>query len=210
MFHERHFNEINNITDVSRETFSDIVKFSEQIIRWNNSINLVSKKTLSPEELWSRHILDSVQLIKYLPKDAGVITDLGSGGGFPAIILAIVSKEDRRIHLVESDQKKCAFLIDMAGQIRKNVTIHNQRIEDVAPWETDVLTSRALAPLENLLEFSKMFHVKHSISLFLKGGSVASEIAMASKRWDLEYDIYPSITSEDGSVVKVTKYKNKV
>jgi 16S rRNA (guanine527-N7)-methyltransferase len=98
----------------------------------------------------------------------------------------------------------------MAGQIRKNVTIHNQRIEDVAPWETDVLTSRALAPLENLLEFSKMFHVKHSISLFLKGGSVASEIAMAAKRWDLEYDIYPSITSEDGSVVKVTKYKNKV
>lgn len=197
-----HFNEVNKITNVSRETFSLLEDFINLLLKWNKSINLVSKSHSTPNDIWERHILDSIQLKTYIPKDTKVITDFGSGGGFPGMILALMGDWD--VHLVESDQRKCAFLLEASRVLSRKVMIHNDRIEDISPWESDVLTARALAPLDKLLELTSKFHATSQLCLFLKGQNVVEEINNTSTSWDLNYEIYPSLTSEDGRILRIS------
>ena len=122
---EIHFKELNNITDVSRETFNVVEDFVSLLVKWNKKINLVGKSTI--HDVWERHVLDSAQLIKYIPKETSIITDFGSGAGFPAIILSIIGGWE--VHLVESDQRKCAFMREASSRLGLNLHIHNDRIE---------------------------------------------------------------------------------
>lgn len=200
-FSENHFNEINKITNVSRETFSLLEIFAVNILKWNKSINLISKSQMSYDDIWQRHILDSAQIVKYIPSDTKVITDFGSGGGLPGVVLAIMG--DWRVNMIESDERKCAFLNQMAAILKRNIKVHNERIEDMEAWESDVLTARAFAPLDKLLEWTNSFVEKSQLCVFLKGESVVEEIKEASKSWDIEYKIHPSITSEDGRILKI-------
>lgn len=194
--------EIENITSVSRETVEQLLHFSDLIKKWNSKINLVAHKDL--DHLWQRHIIDSAQLVNYLPKQSSILTDFGSGGGFPGVVLAILHPW-QQVHLVESDTRKCAFLRQVSAELSLNITIHNQRIESLKVWQSDVITARALRSITILLEWLYSFVDKSQICLFLKGENSVQEIEDASHHWYLEYDLHPSITCETANILAITK-----
>ncbi len=200
-----YYSELNKITNVSRETFSELEEFANLVLKWNQKINLVSKK-ITINELWERHIIDSAQLIP-LVKEAKIITDFGSGGGFPGVVLAILTKAE--VNLVESDERKCAFLREASSKLPINIKIHNNRIEKITPWQSDVLTARALASMEELFKLLEKFVDKSKFCIFLKGQNVVEEIKEASRYWDFDYKLHPSITDELARVVCVTRL-NKI
>jgi 16S rRNA (guanine527-N7)-methyltransferase len=187
--------------NVSRETFSTLKEFSELLLKWNSKINLVSKK-ISEEELWQRHILDSAQLLQYILKPKSSIIDLGSGAGFPALVLAIIA--GHKITVIESDQRKCAFMQEASTKFKLGVTIINSRIEDITSLECDLITSRALASLKKLLEYSESILQKETFMLFLKGQNVVEEIKEASTSWEIDYKIFPDAFNKDGVVLKIS------
>ncbi len=196
---------------VSRETYEKLCLFQKILIKWQKSINLISKKTI--ENTWDRHFLDSAQLYKYVKDIEGNIIDFGSGAGFPGMVLAIMSK--KKIHLVESDHKKCVFLKEIAMLTETDITIHNCRIEDLNFINVDLVTCRALASLKNLIQYVELFINKSSGEkqkfpkmLFLKGKSYYSEIVELSKIKKISFDEYPSITDKDGRILYINKVDN--
>ena len=164
--------------NVSRETYEKLVIFYKTLIKWQKSINLISKSSI--ENIWVRHILDSAQLYRYTEKIDGNILDFGSGAGFPGLILAMMGHKN--IHLVESDQKKCTFLREVAMLSETEVTIHNNRIENLKFFDVELITARALAQLNKLINYAEAFS-KKSVSnkilpkmLFLIGKYYKKEI----------------------------------
>lgn len=187
---------------VSRETGDKLHLYQSLLERWQKKVNLVSASTLP--QVWNRHFLDSAQLIPHLPAHPVQIMDMGSGAGFPGLILAILTSH--KLHLVESDMKKAIFLQEVARQAELDVTIHNKRIEAVDPFGVEVLTARALAPLKKLLSLSQQHHHATVQALFLKGRDVQSEIDDISTHDGLEIRLYPSITDPDARIVHLTGF----
>lgn len=196
--------EITGNKNVSRETFSALEDFSKLLLKWNQRINLVSKK-INAEELWCRHILDSAQIIKYIPENINRIVDFGSGAGFPGLVLAIIG--GYAVTLIESDQRKCAFMQEVVARFKLKADIITSRIEEVSPIECDLITSRALASLNKLLEYSHPFLKKDNFMLFLKGQNVVEEIKEASIYWDFEYKISSDAFSKDGCVLRISNVR---
>lgn len=203
--------------DVSRETQARLEAYSQLLLQWQKVQNLVAPNTLG--EVWSRHFADSAQLQPLLG-DSRVLVDLGSGAGFPGLVLAILNAErpDFKVHLVEANGRKCAFLKDVARATGVDVEIHNCRIEDFANKSTihsiDVVTARALKPLHSLLDLGHFaFHCeqaplqKAAFGLFLKGQSFEQEIEEALSSWSFEAECFESCTDKDGRIVKVTQIK---
>jgi len=184
--------------DVSRETSAKLDLYAETLIKWQARINLVAPNTLS--DLWHRHILDSAQLHALLPADP-IVVDLGSGAGFPGLVLGILGV--RELHLVESDARKIAFLREVARLTDTPVTLHNKRIETVAPVAADVVTARALAPLPLLLRYAHPFLGDRGIGLFLKGETAAAEMAEAERDWHMDSTMLPSLTHPDARILRV-------
>jgi 16S rRNA (guanine527-N7)-methyltransferase len=166
--------------DVSRETLGRLELYESLLRKWNPAINLVSRTTLA--DAWSRHFVDSAQLLALAPVDATSWVDLGSGGGFPGLVIAILAEElrpDLSVTLVESDQRKAAFLAEVARQTGVTVAVKAARAETLTPCNSDILSARALAPLKELLSLS-MRHLKPSgVGLFLKGAQSGAEVAEA-------------------------------
>ena len=194
---------------VSRETYEKLCVFHKTLIKWQNSINLISKSTI--KNIWERHFLDSAQLYKFVKDIEGNIMDFGSGAGFPGIVLAIMGKKN--IHLVESDYKKCVFLKEIAMLTETDITIHNCRIEDLSFINVDLITCRALAPLNKLIDYVENFTSKSTKAnqkipnlLFLKGKSYNNEILELRKSKNIDFKEYPSITDKYGKIL----YLNKV
>ena len=185
--------------DVSRETLARLKRYAEMLEKWNRRINLVGRGTI--EDLWRRHMLDSAQLLPLIPQDAGSLVDLGSGAGFPGLVLAICGVKN--VHLIEADRKKCAFLREIARETDTPVTIHNKRIEEIESFQADIVTSRALAPLPKLLDMAAPFTKKHSILLFLKGRSADGELTEAAKEWNMRVDQIPSQTDPEGMILRL-------
>ena len=193
---------------VSRETYEKLCLFQKILIKWQRSINLISKNTV--ENTWERHFLDSAQLYKYLKDIEGNIIDFGSGAGFPGMVLAIMGK--KKIHLVESDHKKCVFLKEIAMLTETDITIHNCRIEDLNFINVDLVTCRALASLKKLIYYVEIF-INKSLRerqalpkmLFLKGKSYYSEVVELSKIKKISFEEYPSITDKDGRILFINK-----
>ena len=185
--------------DVSRETLARLKRYAEMLEKWNRRINLVGRGTI--EDLWRRHMLDSAQLLPLIPPDAGSLADLGSGAGFPGLVLAICGVKN--VHLIEADRKKCAFLREVARETDTPVTIHNKRIEEIESFQADIVTSRALAPLPKLLDMAAPFTKKHSILLFLKGRSADGELTEAAKEWNMRVDQIPSQTDPEGMILRL-------
>ena len=188
------------VADVSRETLDRLLVYAELLRRWQRRINLVGETTMA--DLWRRHMLDSVQLTKYIP-DAAAITDLGSGAGFPGLVIAI--DLDRDVHLIESNGRKCAFLREVARETGAPAKVHHGRIQDIEPWASRVITARALAPVTKLLElavpFLELVSGEDPFCLFLKGARVEEELTEAGKRWHMEIDRYSSASAEAGTVL---------
>lgn len=178
-------------------------RYGELLLEWSEKMNLVARSTLP--DMWGRHFLDSAQLIKHIPKEAKVFVDLGSGAGFPGLILAVLGAPE--VHLVESIGKKAKFLSAVAKGLDLNVTVHNQRIESLRDIEADIVTARALTALPKLLSYSKPFFGKNTKAVFLKGEKTQSELTDAKKYWTFKHKVYPSLTSETGQILIVNDLK---
>ncbi|MFQ5958440.1 MAG: 16S rRNA (guanine(527)-N(7))-methyltransferase RsmG [Alphaproteobacteria bacterium] len=186
-------------TGVSRETLARLEAYAALLARWQRRINLASAASLG--DVWRRHFLDSAQLFPYLPASLGRLVDLGSGAGFPGLVLAILGADG--VELIESDGRKCTFLAEAARVTETAVTIRNARIEWL-PWApADVVTARALAPLQQLLASAERFLTCHSVCLFLKGAGVEEELTSAAKEWNMRVNRQPSKTDPRGVVLHI-------
>jgi len=174
--------------DVSRETLGRLDVYESLLNKWSTKINLVSRHTL--ENAAHRHFRDSAQIFHFIPKDSQKLIDLGSGGGFPGLVLAILAKELQpglQVHLVESDQRKAAFLRTVARETDVSVFVHVKRIEKLDEMEADVITARALAPLRDLLGYAKRHLKNGGVCLFPKGQSWEKECDEAAHEWQFSY-----------------------
>lgn len=169
--------------------------------RWNKRINLVGAASLA--DPWRRHMLDSAQLADRLPARATELVDLGSGAGFPGLVLAIIS--GLHTHLIEADTRKAAFLREAARLTHASVTVHSVRIEDLSPFPVDVVTARALAPLPRLLGHAapilEVSAERAPICLFLKGAKWQEELTAARKQWNMSVDSLASVSDPAGRVL---------
>lgn len=192
---------------VSRETLERLETFVGLLLKWQASINLVARSSL--DEIWQRHVLDSAQLFPLMPQEATLLVDLGSGGGFPGIVLAILLRDrpGAVVHLVESDQRKCAFLREAARLTGAPVKVHAERIEKFtghfSEGPADVVTARALAPLKELLDWSFPLFGPETIGLFMKGEGVGHELTEASKYWTLKSVEAQSLSDPSGTILTV-------
>lgn len=190
--------------NVSRETLDRLREFEKILLKWNPRINLVSKNSL--EHLWNRHILDSSQVFKCVDTLGSTWVDLGSGGGFPGIVVAILGHEiapDMKVTLIESDQRKSAFLRAAARECGVSVSVISDRIEQVTPQGASVLSARALADLNTLLGFSERHLAENGVALFPKGQSWKKEVEEARQQWRFEVEPITSLTEPDAVILKI-------
>lgn len=169
------------------------------LVKWQARINLVGRATLA--DVWRRHVLDSAQIAPLLPPAARTVVDLGSGAGFPGLVLAILGVPG--VHLVESDARKCAFLQEAARATDTAVAIHRGRIEAVPPMAADAITARALAPLVDLLDLAEKFLAPHTICVFPKGRNAEGELTAAQKNWMMTAERIASVTESDAMILKL-------
>lgn len=186
--------------DVSREVDIKLKEFQSLLIKWNKKINLVASSTLS--DLWNRHIMDSMQLLKYIEDYNYKIIDVGSGAGFPGIVLSIAGISD--VTLIESDSNKAAFLF----QASKKVKIINDRVEKCKTMECAILVARGFAELEKIFEYTKHIKVKQKY-LLLKGEEYLKEIEAAKKHWLFNYNLHDSITNSKSKIIEITDLKHR-
>lgn len=184
-------------TAVSRETMERLKTYADLLVKWQTRINLVGPDTIP--SLWQRHFLDSAQVFPILPQPVHRLVDMGCGAGFPGLVLAIMGVPD--VHLIESDVRKCAFLREVARVTQTPITIHNTRIEAVAPLGADVVTARALAPLEKLLGWAERHLLPEGHCVFLKGRGVEDELTQACKEWNITSERFPSQTDPSGTIL---------
>ena len=178
------------------------------LAEWQQKMNLVSNSTLPI--VWSRHVWDSAQLSACLTATDKTVLDLGSGAGFPALVLAILDEsQSRTVHLVESDGKKCSFLQAVADACGLQVVIHNERIEKMTVFKADVITARALAALDKLVGYAKPFIGERTRCLFLKGKKADEELKLCAKKFVFAVEKHPSITSDEGRILCLTGVKKK-
>ncbi len=194
---------------VSRETVQRLELYAELLRHWSKTHDLVAPSTLA--DVWHRHFADSAQLVALAP-DVRDWVDLGAGAGFPGLVLAIMSLEQpagtrRRITLVESNQKKCAFLAEVARRCGAPVDILMERIENKTTHHkvrpSDRVTARALAPLGKLLGYASPLFSPSTVGLFLKGRGADAEVAAALSDWRFEHRLIPSLTDPDAAIVEI-------
>jgi 16S rRNA (guanine527-N7)-methyltransferase len=196
------------LISVSRETSERLDTFVNDFLRWQRAVQLVAPSTLP--KLWTRHIADSLQLVALAP-DAKVWADLGTGGGFPGLMIAIAlaEKPEARVHLVESDSRKAAFLREAIRVTGAPATVHCERIESVAKRleKIEVVTARALAPLPRLLELGAPLFARGATGIFLKTQYVGEELTDATKSWTMTTTVLPSRTDSRGRIVVLERVR---
>lgn len=197
---------------VSRETFDILSHFVRILTEWQGKMNLVSPKSL--EDIWTRHIADSLGLYQYLNGDTNLVYDIGSGAGFPAIVLAVKSMSEHRntqFKLIESITKKTVYLNDLKERLKlKNVEVINARAENLKMPPADIITARAVAPLDKLLGFALPFTAKETVLLLPKGKTYQQEIIEAKKHWKFDLEILQNMVEPEGVILKISNLrKNK-
>ena len=191
--------------DVSRETMDRLKIYVDLLRKWNPSINLVSKASI--EDLWKRHFLDSAQLFGMAPHPVSHWADLGSGGGFPGLVVAIMSQETgspSRVTLVESDARKCTFLRTVIRETGANAVVVNERIEAAKPLKADVLSARALAELSDLLRLADRHMSPEGVAIFPKGETWQKELTKAQSKWQFKHQFVNSETETGPVILRIT------
>ena len=196
---------------VSRETIISLKKYEDLLIKANKNLNLIGNSTIN--QIWTRHFLDSVQVIDFVDKNDRSLIDLGSGAGFPGLVIAIASKDRKipiKIKLIDKSPKKVKFLKEIIKKLHLNVEVlHQNVLEGSIKLEGDVLVARAFKPLKIIL---KLIHNKaknwKKIFIFL-GKTGKSELEQVSKSWDIQYKQRVSVTSNDSMVIEINKLKKK-
>jgi 16S rRNA (guanine527-N7)-methyltransferase len=188
---------------VSRETLAKLQLYADMLADWQTRMNLVGPATLA--DVWRRHMLDSAQLIPFIPAfEESTWLDIGTGAGFPGLVLAILGAG--HVHLVDSTSKKCRFLeaVAEATGVQDRVSVHNVRIEDLSPFSPMFITSRACAPLARLIPWAYRFQGKDTGWLLLKGQGVETELTEAEKSWTFKAKLQESRTDPRGRLVALT------
>lgn len=188
--------------DVSRETRERLEVFATLLEKWNARINLVSPRDMP--HLWDRHIADSLRLVPYIAPGARVI-DLGSGGGFPALMVGIAC--DAQMVMVESDQRKCAFLREAARACGVAATVIPRRIEQADVPPAPYVTARALASLRQLVEWSAPLLLPEGKALFLKGKNLPDELTEAERCWHMQHRILDNRAASGGAIIEISDIK---
>ena len=191
--------------NVSRETFLRLKEYEKLLFKWNAKINLVSRSTL--DNFWNRHVLDSAQFLSSVGEKAGKWVDLGSGGGLPGLVVAILSDEIEpvnKLFLVEADARKVVFLKTVCRELGLKVEVYNNRIEELPPISANIVSARALAPLKTLCLYAKNYLEKDGVAVFAKGENWKAELVEAQKKWIFSYEAVKS-TLHEGSVVLVLR-----
>lgn len=189
--------------DVSRETIERLKVFDNILHKWNPKINLVSRASL--KDSWTRHITDSVQVFRCV-QPIGHWVDLGSGGGFPGLVVAImaaVEKPDIKVTLIESDQRKSAFLRTVARETGVKCQVLSRRIEEIPPQGANILSARALADLPTLLGFCDRHLVKEGVALFPKGATWQKEVDAARQEWSFDVEPIKSKTEPEAVILRI-------
>lgn len=194
--------------NVSRETFKKTEAFVALLTEWNKKMNLVSKNSIS--DVWMRHVLDSLQLIKYLPS-VQTLVDIGTGSGFPGVILALALQEHQpqaKVVFVESIAKKTVYLKDVCQHLGlRNVEIINDRVENISVKNVDIVTARAVAALDVLLGYA--FHLRAAEMVLLKGESYEDEVREADKHWVYDMEKSDNAYSQNGIILKISNLRKK-
>lgn len=194
------------LESVSRETRDRLEVYVEMLGKWNTSINIVAKSTLN--NVWQRHIIDSLQIADVV-EEASHWVDLGSGGGLPGLIIAAKKAENSpntHITMVESDQRKCAFIAAAADAMNLDVTIQCRRIEESTSRTYDVVSARALASLPSLLDLALPYRHNKTICIFPKGAKADQEMNTALKTWNVNFDTVQSVTDPSSTIFRIQEY----
>ena len=200
-----------NDINVSRETFELLKQFEALILKWTVKINLISKSTIP--DIWNRHIIDSLQIFQHAPSDFRTWLDLGSGGGLPGIVMAIQARERNpaaMVTLVESDQRKAAFLRTAIRELDLNAQVMSTRIEALPPQKADVLSARALSEMKDLLVYCDRHLDAKGCALFQKGENWRKEHEAAQSEWSYQIETIKSETNPSAAVLKVKDIKQRV
>lgn len=190
--------------DVSRETRDRLETYEALLKKWNPAINLVSKSTI--EDAWTRHFVDSAQIFDLTPEDTRHWVDIGSGGGFPGLVVAIMAAEARpemSTTLIESDLRKATFLRTVIRETGISAKVLSERIEKAPPQQADVLSARALASLTDLLGFAERHLSPKGLTVFPKGKSAVDEINAALETWSFELQKEVSRTDSDAVILLI-------
>jgi len=198
--HRLSSSDFKTLIGASDDITNRLAVYLDLLEKWNRRINLVGPESMT--DPWRRHFLDSAQLIPLLPAGNPVVVDLGSGAGFPGLVLAIMTSA--RVNLVESNTRKCAFLREAARLTHTSVEIHNYRIEGLNLKNADVVTARACVSLERLLNFALPLLSDTGFSIFLKGKSVETELTEARKTWKMRISTIPSRSDSHSVVLKIS------
>lgn len=205
MPHEDAFHLLNHCINISKPVFARLVTYHDLLLKWQKKINLISSDSL--QDVWKRHFLDSLQLMKFIPEESTVIIDIGSGAGFPGMALAIAGV--RNIHLVESDGKKISFLQEIKRSTGTEVELHHDRIEKISLGKADIILARACSDLDQLLGYASP-HVSHeTICLFPKGKNYAKELEDAKRDWSFDYKVIPSVTDNQAVILILSSIERR-
>ena len=201
----------SRFTQVSRETITSLKKYENYLIKSNKTLNLIGKSTIN--QIWIRHFLDSSQVIDFIDKNGINLVDLGSGAGFPGLVIAILAKDKKipvNVKLIEKSPRKASFLREIIKILNLRVEVLNLNVMELqSKLEADVIIARAFKPLKIILRFlDKNTEKWKKVFLFLgKTGQV--ELLQASKSWDIKYKQRMSVTSSDSVVIEINKLKKK-
>ena len=193
---------------VSRETYKNLLKYREFLLDYNRKINLISKS--SEEIVMNRHFEDSAQLMKFIDKNDKIILDIGSGAGFPGIVMELIKKDlnlDFKIELSEKSIKKCTYLQELCDYLKIDVVIHNDDVRKIKRKSFTTLVSRAFKPIGTFLEIIEQGKINFNKILLLKGESYKKEMNQAEKHWEINCDTYDSITNPASKVFVINSVK---
>ena len=205
------FDTFNRFTKVSRETITSLKKYEKLLIKGNKNLNLVGKSTI--QKIWTRHFLDSYQVIDYIEENTYNIFDVGSGAGFPGLVLAIAAKEKGfkfKMHLVEKSPKKSKFLRETINELKLNAEVINENVfEYKNKISGAVFIVRAFKPLEVVLELIHKICTNWKKIIIFMGKTGERELLQASKSWNIEYKKRVSVTNSDSIILEINSYKKK-
>ena len=206
------YSRINHL-NVSRETFLDLENYVSMILEKNKKINIISQNTASKKAIIDRHIIDSAQIIDFVDLNYHTTSDLGTGGGMPGLIVAIIMKKlkkDMKINLFEKSYHKCVFLREVSKKLKLNTEIIQKDIFKVKNIETGTIMSRAFKPMPIILNLIRENFTKYKNVIFFMGNNGKKILNETLKEWDLDYDEKKSLTSDDSFILNIKKIRKKV